>query len=385
MNPLRHLIAILFVCLLAASACAGETSVSARHVPTPLQWHPKQPRPADRDEKVVDAALAALDLCTLIDLGVYSRRQVPGASPVVRQARVFDGRRQCDLLRDGFPLITVRDEPPKGAALRNDGAVVDLSGAKGYQLERHSKGQVTGCSVLVPVSFVRAVRFEIAYGERADNAHCEIVRDFAAAGVRALPKDFVYPAGGQDSGRVGACANLVVNTDGHDCDPAVDVEVPAGDADTILGAGARDPNVECAVFRKAVVTAFGNEFEPVATPGACWFVEPRHRLQIEVGATALGDQPGIFGSDPSLWTDRQIVTLGKKPAVVFRNLGGNEYSVYASPYGDLDRRGQVRLEISAEQERGTELDSLPALPPETELKAEAVVASVLERYFGPGR
>ncbi|MEV6872745.1 hypothetical protein [Amycolatopsis sp. NPDC051128] len=380
---------VLLVCLLAVSGCTGETSVAMRSAPPslPPQWHPKQPRPADRDEKAVDAALAALDLCALLDLGVYDRRKAPGAAPVTRQARVFDGRRQCELVRDGFPipLITVRDESPEGARLRNDGAIVDLSGGKGYQIERRARGQIVGCSVLVPVSFVRALRFELAYGSREDNAHCEIVRDFAAAGARLLPKDLVYPPGGQDSGRVGACADFVSNTDGGDCDPAVDVEVPAGNADAVLGAGARDTNVQCAVFRKAVATALGSAFEPVVTPGACWFVEPQHRLQIEVGVTALGDQPGIFGSDPNLWTDRQIITLGNKPAVVFRNLTSNEYSVYASPHGDLARRGQVRLQISAERERGIDVDGQPVFPAEAALKARAVVASVLEHYFGPGR
>ncbi|MEU5257562.1 hypothetical protein [Amycolatopsis sp. NPDC021455] len=380
---------MLLACFLTASGCAAETAVGQRSATSllPLPWHPKQPRPADRDENAVDAALAALDLCTLIDLGVYDRRKVPGAASVTRQARVFDGRRECDLVRDGnpIPLITVRDEPPESAPLRNDGAIVDLSGVKGYQVERHKQERIVGCSVLVPLSFVRAVRFELAYGTREDDAHCEIVRDFAAAGAGSLPKGLAYPVGGQDSGRVGACANMVVNTDGSDCDPAGDVKVPAGGADLLLAAGARDPNIECAVFRPAVATAFGSEFEPVATPGACWFVEPRHRLQIEVGATASGDPPGIFGSDPDLWTDRQIITLGKKPPVVFRSLSGDENSVYASPYANLDVRGQVRLRISAQRERGLDVSGLPALPAEAALKAEAVVASVLEHYFGPGR
>jgi hypothetical protein len=376
MRSLRQAAGIVMVCLLAAG-CAVETSVATRHPATSPRWHPKLPRPADRDEKAVDATLAALDFCSLLDLGVYERRKVPGAAPVTREARVSDGRRQCDLVRDGLPLITVRDEPPEVAALRNDGAIVDLDGVQGYQTERHVHGQIVGCSVLVPVSFLRAVRFEIAYGARQDNAQCEIVRDFATAGARSLPG---YPPGGQDSGRVGACANMVVNTDGSNCDPAVDAEVPAGGVDAVLNAGARDPNVECAVFRAAVAAVFGTAFEPVATPGACWFVEPQHRLQIEVGATALGDNPGIFGSDPNLWTDRQIVVLGTKPAVVFRTLSGNEYSVYASPYGNLDVRGQVRLQISAERERGIDSDVAPTLPADAAPKAKAVVVQVLARF-----
>jgi hypothetical protein len=92
----------------------------------------------------VDSALAAADLCMLIDLGVCDCRKAPGAAPVTQQARVFDGRRVCELVRGHSTLITVRDEPPEGAPLRNDGAVVDLSGVKGYRLERHGQGRIVG-------------------------------------------------------------------------------------------------------------------------------------------------------------------------------------------------------------------------------------------------
>lgn len=372
--------------ILLASACTGkEPTVQPTSAPAPTLWKPKQPRPVDHDAKVVDAALAGLDLCSLLDLGVYERRKAAGAGPVNRRPGERGGRRACELGRGGLPLFTVFEDPPETASLRNDGAIVDLAGVKGYQTERHANGKIVGCDVVVPLGFVRSVRFELGYGERGDNAHCEIARDFATAGARLLPAGLVYPTGGQDSGRVGACENLVANSDGRDCDPAVGVPVPIGGAGAILNAGARNPNVECAVFRKAVTAAFGEAFEPIVMPGACWFVEPRHRLQIEAGATALGDHPGIFGSDPNLWTDRRLVTLGGKPAVVFRNLSGTEYSVYASPYGDLDRRGQVRLQISAERERGFDEDALPKLPGGAAVKAAAVVASVLERWFGPGR
>ncbi len=99
------------------------------------------------------------------------------------------------------------------------------------------------------------------------------------------------------------------------------------------------------------------------TPGACWFVEPQHRLQIEVGATGLGDHPGIFGSDPNLGKDRQVVPSDRSRRW-FRNLTGNEV---------------------AERERGIDADVQPALPMDVTLKAKAVIASVLEHDFGPDR
>ncbi|WP_158641313.1 hypothetical protein [Amycolatopsis eburnea] len=45
----------------------------------------------------------------------------------------------------------------------------------------------------------------------------------------------------------------------------------------------------------------------------------------------------------------------------------------------------MRLRISAERERGIDTDGQPVLPAEVVLKAKAVVASVLEHWFGPRR
>ncbi|MFE5568410.1 hypothetical protein ACFQ68_25715 [Amycolatopsis japonica] len=344
----RVILGAVLLGLLTACAESVDTPPPPPQFP---KWQPKQPRPADRDEKAVDAALATLDLCELIDLAVYDRRRGDVTRPVERKAEVKHGRKQCSLFRGGYDLISVRDMDPSHLVLhRVDGAVIDLGGVKGYQTETRRMGGLDGCEITVPVSFERAITFEIGRASRGKD--CGLLRDFATAGAAKLPRDLVYPPDGQDSARVGACADWVSTEEGETCDPAVEVEVPTG-AETIIAAGAADPNVECAVFRDAVRMAFGPDFAPIATPGSCYFVEPKHRLQIEAGATANGGAPGEWHADPNkTYKDHQLITFGESPGVTFRTQDDREFALYASSLGNIDVRGHVRLRIVPEHERG---------------------------------
>ncbi|MGW5700267.1 hypothetical protein [Amycolatopsis japonica] len=348
------------------------------------KWQPKQPRPADRDEKAVDAALATLDLCELIDLAVYDRRKGDVTRPVERKAEVKHGRKQCSLFRGGYDLISVRDMDPSHLVLhRVNGAVVALGGVKGYQTESRREGGISGCAITVPVSFERAITFEIGSASRGKD--CELLRDFATAGAAKLPRDLVYPPDGQDSARVAACADWVSTEEGENCDPAVEVEVPTG-AERIIAAGAADPNVECAVFRDAVRMAFGPDFAPIATPGSCYFVEPKHRLQIEAGATANGGAPGEWLADPNkTFEDHKQLTFGESPGVTLSGNDDSEFLIYASPSGKLDARGHVRLLLSTQRERGIdEWSRSRAIPAVDVGKALAVMDFVMATHFrGP--
>ncbi|WP_233599188.1 hypothetical protein [Amycolatopsis sp. WAC 01375] len=374
----RVILGAVLGCLLAACAESVETPPSPPQFP---EWQPKQPRPADRDEEAVGAALAALDFCELIDLAAYDRRKAGDTRPVTREPKVKYGRKMCTLVRDGYePLIYAEDVDPGHLVLhRVDGAVIDLGGVKGYQEETRREGRLDGCAITVPVSFQRAVRFELGMTRSKD---CELLRDFATAGAAKLPRDLVYPPDGQDSARVGACADWVSTSKGENCDPAVEVEVPGG-AERIIAAGAADPNVECAVFRDAVRMAFGPDFAPIATPGGCYFVEPKHRLQVEAGATANGGAPGEWLADPNkTFKDHQQLTFGDRPGVTFRSKDDHEFALYASPLGNLDVRGHVRLRISPEQERGVEDWDRSKVVSEVDVaKAHAVMDFVLATHF----
>ncbi|EMD29106.1 hypothetical protein B0293_19630 [Amycolatopsis azurea DSM 43854] len=372
----------LLVSLLAACTDSVDTPPPPPQFP---KWQPKQPRPADRDEPAVDAALAALDFCQLIDLAVYDRRKGGNPRPVTREPKVKRDRKTCTLYRDGYEdIVDVRDVDPGHTAFRNDGAVVDLGGVKGYQVETRHEGVVSGCAITVPVSFRRAIKFELGLQSRSKD--CELLRDFTTAGVAKLPRDLVYPPDGQDNERVGTCANWVSNTKGENCDPAVAAQVPTG-AELILAAGAADPNVECAVFRDAVKKTFGPEFEPIATPGSCYFVEPRHRLQIEAGATANGGAPGEWHADPNkTYKDHRQTSFSGNPGVTFRSTDDREFSLYVSPLGNLDSRGHVRFRIAPERERGIDdWDRSKTVSAVDVARAHAVMELVMATHFRVAR
>ncbi len=351
--------------------------------PSPPQfpkWQPKQPRPADRDGQAVGAALAATDFCVLIDRVTYALRQPLDAALATTRPEVKHGRKRCALVRGDMDLLYVKDVDPAHAALRNDGTVVDLGGVKAYQVESRREGAVSGCAITVPVSFQHAVQFELGIQSRSKD--CGTLRDFAAAGAAKLPRELVYPPDGQDSARVGACADWVSNSAGENCDPAVEAEVPAT-SELILAAGAADPNVECAVFHDAVKMAFGPDFAPIATPGSCHFVEPRHRLQIEAGATANGGAPGEWLADPNgTYKDHRQFSFGGSPGVTFRSKDDREFSVYVAPLGNLDSRGHVRLRLSPQRERGVEDWDRSKVVSEVDVaKAHAVMDFVLATHF----
>ncbi|MFC3449777.1 hypothetical protein [Amycolatopsis speibonae] len=378
----RVILGAVLVSLLAA--CTNSVDMPPLR-PQFSKWDPKQPRPADRDEQAVDAALAALDFCPLIDQAAYERRRGGDTRPVERKTAVKDGRKRCTLFRGGYDIINVGDVDPSHLVLRLvDGAVIDLGGVKAYQVETHREGGISGCEITVPVSFQRAIGFEI--GSASRGKECELLRDFATAGAAKLPRDLVYPPDGQDSARVGACADWVSTSKGETCDPAVDVQVPTG-AELTLDAGAADPNVECAVFRDAVKKTFGQDFEPIATPGSCYFVEPKHRLQIEAGVTANGGAPGEWLADPNkTYKDHHQTSFSGNPGVTFRSTDDSEFSLYVSPLGDLDKVGHVRLKITPERERGIDdWDRSKVVSAVDVAKAHAVMELVMATHFRVAR
>ncbi|MFE0028182.1 hypothetical protein [Amycolatopsis sp. NPDC059021] len=362
---------------LALSGCTTETAPgpASESAPPPAEWAPRQPRPADRDRAAL-AEVDKLDLCALIDLGVYAKRKA-NDTPVNLVPWIRDDRRECRLTRDDAPLLTVTDEESTGDTERRFSTVVDLGGIKGYQLESRRGGETVDCVYRIPVSFRRAIRID-PYVGRAEGPHaCKMVKDFAAGAAAKLPKNLVYPPDGQDTGAVGACADLL---GGEICDPAVPVPVPE-DHRELLVAGEHNPNVLCATFAAAVAQVYGPGFRPVATPNACYFVESQHRLQIEAGFTARGDNAGIFGSDTTLWKDKKKITVVDKPAVMYQTLGEDEFDIYASPTGDLDERGHVRFRLSAKDERGIHSDAHPKLSKEDWVRALRVMELVIDRHF----
>src|SRR5262249_40666999 len=113
---------------LVLSGCAIETASGPvpESAPPPAKWVPRQPRPVDRDPAAL-AEVDKLDLCALIDLGVYARRRASG-KPVNLVPWVRNDRRECRLTRGDSPLLTVTDEESGSDLERRSSTVVDLGG-----------------------------------------------------------------------------------------------------------------------------------------------------------------------------------------------------------------------------------------------------------------
>ncbi|MFC4082863.1 hypothetical protein [Amycolatopsis samaneae] len=370
-------LAAALVLPLVVSGCATETAL--KPAPQPVKWSPRQPRPADRDPAAL-AELDKLDLCALVDPGIYAKREA-NDQPISLVPWKHENRRECRLMRGGSPLLTVTDEESADDRERRYSAVADLGGIKGYRQEQWRDQKTVDCVYRIPVSFRRAIRIDPYFGRAEQPGGCDKVNDFAAAAAAKLPKNLVYSPDGQDTGAVGACADWLVPSRGEDCDPAVPVPVPQ-EPDKILAAGATDSQVECAVFADAVARVFGPGLRPVATPGACYFVEPPHRVQIEVGALAPADPPEMFGVDPAEWRERKVTSLHDMATVTFESQRGDEFSVYTSPHNDLASRAHLRLRVKAEPERGITLAGLVNTVSEVDkVRAVETMVRVLDQHF----
>jgi hypothetical protein len=107
----------------------------------------------------------------------------------------------------------------------------------------------------------------------------------------APQRPLLYGPDEPDMPRPGACghATLLHPYEGAEqdkCEPYVKVSVPRG-REEIIRAAAADLNVTCALAVEPIAARFGTDLKPVTvygkvTEGACYFVEPLHRVQIEV-------------------------------------------------------------------------------------------------------
>ena len=272
------------------------------------------------------------------------------------------------------------DENARTARItRIESARDDLAGIKVYRLERWGESWQPSCEFAIPLSPSRSIAVR-AYG---GGSPCPYARSFAAAAVPRLLADsligpLLYGRDGRDISAAGVCLNLV-GTDA-DCRPAVGVAIPPLTGE-ILAAGAREPDLSCALFTQAVAEFFGPEFSPVVTAGACAFVRPDLGLQIEAAATDLGEPPADFGRQDLFDTGRAEIRLAGRSAVSYASRDSGEFAVYASPYDNPNRYGHVRLILHAVARRGVVTDGGEQLSSADTAKAAEVVTNVLMRHF----
>jgi hypothetical protein len=307
------------------------------------------------------------DLCALI--------QVPFPALARLERTIDDGRPQCRRIAEGRLVLSISDDddPVAARVKRAQAAVEDLAGTKAYRRENRENG----CSYAIPVSFTRSI--DVAAYEREDP--CSYAREFARLVVGRIAADpatrpLLYAPDERDTDAIGACANLVVPGN-SDCRPAGDTLVPDG-VDHVMSAATQDPDIACAVFTAAIAETYGREFEPVLARGRCYFVRPALGLQIETDISGIGEPLANLGLRSFFDVDRTELALSGRAAVAYRSLDARQYSVSASPYGDLRRPGHVRIVATAMPTRGVAGEDLADPDPAKTVKA---MDQVLARYF----
>jgi hypothetical protein len=197
----------------------------------------------------------------------------------------------------------------------------------------------------------------------------------------------LYPPEEPDVPYPGACAYYQTRPR-EDCQPAVDVAVPAGRGAFIRAAEA-DANVYCALARAAVSKHFGPQLEPITVigpdpqfdvpefevhgddfngdPKLCYFVEPQRRVQVAVGMW--------LDSGEDLARELDKVNIAGHPGYASAAVGACTFWVGMTNHPDRDGMLKLRVENGPVAPHATKL--VPAFID----KARQTVADILAQHF----
>jgi hypothetical protein len=64
------------------------------------------------------------------------------------------------------------------------------------------------------------------------------------------------------------------------------------------------------------------------------------------------DTPGNYGIGGPYFADRRVTQIGGKQAVTFWDTKKSQYDVYLSPYNDINRAGNLHIQVEARPPRG---------------------------------
>lgn len=207
----------------------------------------------------------------------------------------------------------------------------------------------------------------------------KIVQKLGAAPPKpvAPQRPLLYTADQPDNDAPGACADFVSSGSNQGCNPYQPVNVPSP-PDQILAAGAQDPAIGCALAADAVREVYGTSLQPVTWASHCFFVEPTHALTLMIDVDNRY-APNEYGNEPSLYANRQTVSVAGKQAVSFTVANGTHYDIYVSPTNKIDSPGMVSAEAQVTRPRGTNDD---VQPDTSKLKPlDDVMAKIVSKYF----
>jgi len=196
-------------------------------------------------------------------------------------------------------------------------------------------------------------------------------------------RPLLYGAGDPDNDGVGGCLDFSVS-DGA-CVPYQPFALPASFNDWFPAANSQ-PAIGCAIASDAVQEVFGDAYHAVVWGQHCFFVEPTHAFTITIDAATVY-APVRYGSDPSLYSNIQTVTVSGKQAKSFTDTpksvkpGGpayDEYNVYVSPHNDINQPGMIAGIAKATPVRGSAQDAQPDISRLKDL--DQVMAKIIAKY-----
>ncbi|GLY64362.1 hypothetical protein Atai01_09810 [Amycolatopsis taiwanensis] len=232
-----------------------------------------------------------------------------------------------------------------------------------------------------PNEWFGSVIFELADADcvTAERHAAEAVElaERAPEGSASRPqRPLLYGPDDNDTGRIGACADLFNSP----CAPYQGGVTVAPTFEAAAADSQADQAVQCEAFSEAVKSAYGSSFSPVIWGTHCMFVEPTHDMLVYVDIDGK-NVPADYGTDPSLWADRQVKPIDGKQSVTFWDTRRSEYDVYYSPYGDISRPGNLHIHLAADHPRGVRGTSTATLEPARAELAERVITLVDRKYF----
>jgi hypothetical protein len=181
-----------------------------------------------------------------------------------------------------------------------------------------------------------------------------------------------------DEAPPGACLDFAASSS-DDCQPYQEVAVPQ-DTEQKMTLPLTNKNVQCAMFNAAVKAVFGPSLQPLTWAAHGFYVEPTHTLEIMVDVDSQ-DAPAPYGMGDNLYTDRQITQIAGKQAVTFFSGDNSAYDVYVSPYNDLNRKGNLHIELRTHPARGDGQTITVPLDSAKPAQANQVMAQVVRTYF----
>lgn len=173
----------------ACSADAGSDADNEREQAPTVEYESGVTTPHDRDPEAVDAALARLDPCALIDPAGADVKGYPKSSEVeVRSPH------SCEVTNPDQDEVTLTSGVEFETAERFSKELTSLGGAKAYVLA--SPTNSTFCQVALPVSFTHSIEVRATnYGVGSDA--CADAKGFAALAAERLghPERLELPSG----------------------------------------------------------------------------------------------------------------------------------------------------------------------------------------------